>query len=306
MALVRRLALITTIATFLLIAVGASVRAAGAGLGCPDWPKCYGAWMPPLDPQEAAATGYDPADVNVPKAWIEYVNRVVGILIGFLIMGTAVVTTLRFRPASATVRKDAVRSAIAAVLLTGFQGWQGGQVVKEELAPLLVTSHLMIALVIVALLLRVVVACLRPDGPQEGLGREGARWSVIALAAVLIQVVLGALVRGGVDQAAKEMPGAPRSAWLAEVGDLDIVHRVLASAVVVCVALAWRAVLPATGLIGRVAAFNALMVTAQLGAGVALVWGDLPPVFQVVHVLVASLLAGGLYVQYMLTSRPAA
>ena len=65
-------------------------------------------------------------------------------------------------------------------------------------------------------------------------------------------------------------------------------------------------VLPATGLMGRVAAFNALMVTAQLGAGVALVWGDLPPTFQVVHVLVASLLAGGLYVQYMLTSRPAA
>jgi heme A synthase len=84
-----RLALATTVATYLLILVGALVRASGAGLGCPDWPMCYGRWIPPTSVSQLPA-GYDPATFNAILTWTEYTNRLLGVSIGFLIIATAV------------------------------------------------------------------------------------------------------------------------------------------------------------------------------------------------------------------------
>src|SRR5580704_1968920 len=83
------LALCTTASTYFLIFAGGLVRASGAGLGCPDWPRCFGSWIPPtstagLPPQ------FDPALFNPTLMWTEYLNRLFGVTVGFLILATTV------------------------------------------------------------------------------------------------------------------------------------------------------------------------------------------------------------------------
>ena len=94
----RQLAFVTLAAVYFLIAVGASVRASGAGMGCPDWPTCFGQWVPPTSETQLpsnyqeiyADLGYADTRFNVVKTWTEYLNRLIGVGIGLLIFLTAV------------------------------------------------------------------------------------------------------------------------------------------------------------------------------------------------------------------------
>src|SRR2546430_14308432 len=88
------MALITTACTYALIGVGALVRASGAGLGCPDWPRCFDRWIPPLSAADVPAS-IDPALFNFAKAWTEYLNRLLGVSVGFLVFGTLVLAIIR-------------------------------------------------------------------------------------------------------------------------------------------------------------------------------------------------------------------
>ncbi|MBL4821474.1 MAG: COX15/CtaA family protein, partial [Gammaproteobacteria bacterium] len=152
----RRFAWITIAAVYFLILVGASVRASGAGMGCPDWPTCFGQWIPPTseaqlpaDYQEIyAELGYADTRFNVVKTWTEYTNRLVGVTIGFLVFLTAVFSW-------SCRRHDPwiFRASVAAFFMVGFEGWLGSQVVSSNLQPGLITLHMLMALAIVAALL---------------------------------------------------------------------------------------------------------------------------------------------------------
>merc|ERR1711965_19697 len=93
----RGLATLTLAAVYFLILVGASVRASGAGMGCPDWPTCFGQWVPPTAESQLPANyqevyaelGYGDTRFNVVKTWTEYLNRLIGVTIGLLIFATA-------------------------------------------------------------------------------------------------------------------------------------------------------------------------------------------------------------------------
>src|SRR5262249_9570821 len=85
----QRLCLFTTLATYFLIRVGGFVRASGAGLGCPDWPRCFGSWIPPSSADQLPAQ-FDRALFNPALMWTEYLNRLLGVIVGFLILGTVI------------------------------------------------------------------------------------------------------------------------------------------------------------------------------------------------------------------------
>src|SRR6187402_3344492 len=85
----QRLALWTTAVTYLLILVGGLVRASGAGLGCPDWPRCFGGWVPPASAAELPP-GFDASQFNAALMWTEYLNRLLGVTVGFFILAATV------------------------------------------------------------------------------------------------------------------------------------------------------------------------------------------------------------------------
>lgn len=303
-----RLAMATTAATYLLILVGALVRAAGAGLGCPDWPRCFGEWIPPVSVAQLPP-GYNPALFNATLTWMEYLNRLLGVIVGLLIVLTAVfaLRTCRSRP-------RILYPTVAALLLVGFQGWLGGQVVRSGLEPWMVSAHMLVALIIVTLLLYASYRAWieRPGSRRPTLDvrrrrlRNLTSGSIILL---LVQVGLGTQVRAGISEALDRTPDLARSAWLSQVGDLDHAHRLLSQVVLAAVLLLafwihtrWRGD-PLLRAASRVAA---ALVLAQLAVGAVLVWMSIPPPAQVLHLSLASLLLGALVVQALFAgSEPA-
>ena len=89
-------ALISTILSYLLIFVGGLVRVSGSGLGCPDWPKCFGRWIPPTNIDQIPIH-IDPTAFNIVLAWIEYGNRMLGVIVGFSIIIMTFIAVLYFR-----------------------------------------------------------------------------------------------------------------------------------------------------------------------------------------------------------------
>ena len=288
----QRLALTTTLLTYLLIAVGGLVRASGAGLGCPDWPRCFGSWIPPASAAELPPQ-FDPAQFNPTLMWTEYLNRLLGVSVGFAVLAATVAAWRRHRQHPRIVWPIA-----GALLLTGFEGWLGGRVVAHELAAWIVTAHMLVALVIVQLLLWATVESLvierpaaRPSPALRALG-WGA-WGVTAL--LLVQVAFGTLVRGQVDAALDA--AVPRVEALATVGALDTTHRELAGLVTAAVVglwlWAWLRHSANTPLL-RVSAAALAVVVAQVLVGMTLAGLALPPAAQVSHLTLASLLLGAL------------
>lgn len=299
-----RLALATTIATYLLILVGGLVRASGAGLGCPDWPTCYGQWIPPTSVSQLPS-GYDPATFNAVLTWTEYLNRLLGVTIGILITATCVTAIAWHRH-----RPRILWPSVGALLLVGFEGWLGGQVVRSGLEPWMISAHLMFALVIVTLLLYATFVAFRlrggEDRPASPERRRLRRLAVGVIAVVLLQVYLGTLVRGGMEHALGENPDLARSEWLAQVPMQDQAHRAVAAVAglaVFALMLQARTRFASDRSLVTWATVAAILVGIQVIVGMVLGRADLPPTAQVLHLSGASLLLGSLVVVALVAGR---
>lgn len=299
----RLLAATTVAAVYFLILVGGIVRASGSGMGCPDWPKCFGRWIPPTHESQLPANyqeiyghrGYGDAPFNAVKTWIEYVNRLIGVVIGLLIFATLLAAFVFWRRDRAIVWLS-----LAAFVLVGFQGWLGSVVVSTNLAPWMVTVHMLVALVIVALLIYVLVRSQRETAPDAPAAREpdGAlRWGfALVLALSLVQIVLGTQVRERVDEVAAT--GAERASWIEQLGGVYAGHRAFAAVVVAAnLALIWW--LRRSGALGiehrarrRLALAVVGLLLVEAAVGVLLSALALPPFLQPIHLLFASLLVG--------------
>ena len=189
----RRFALLSTLATYTLIFIGGLVRVSGAGLGCPDGPKCFGRWFPPTSISQLPPD-INPSQFNFTLAWIEYFNRLVGVTIGILIFITAVLAIKNYRK----VNKILIPS-LAALVLVAYQGWQGGQVVESQLKPLFVSIHMVLALIIVSLLIFVTQQSYYLEKPEADRGAIFPRRTRICIILLcsdgIILAILGTQVR---------------------------------------------------------------------------------------------------------------
>ncbi|PYS48010.1 MAG: hypothetical protein DMG13_26480 [Acidobacteria bacterium] len=286
----QRLVLWTTASTYFLILVGGLVRASGAGLGCPDWPRCFGSWMPPASAAELPPQ-FDPSLFNPTLMWTEYLNRLLGVTVGLLIVATVISAWRHHR------REPRILwTTVAALLLTGFQGWLGGRVVANELAAWVVTVHMIVALVIVQLLLYATVRAWRKAGGPP------SPFLIALILVTMIQIGLGTQVRGALDVAIDS--GVARASALASVGPLDHLHRdgalvVFAGSLLIVMWLWAR--LPKERILIRWAYAVAGLATLQVALGVVMAYVSLEPAPQVGHLTVASLLLGAETVLLLLT-----
>ena len=183
----RKTLKISIIFLYLIIIAGAVVRMTGSGMGCPDWPKCFGFYIPPTEESQlqwepnkdytegqiiivqeslriapkdfTSATTYtennwatydkhDYAAFNVWHTWIEYINRLVTVLAGIPILLMIISAFWYWKR-----RPWLIFGSFFVLPLMGFQAWLGKQVVDSNLLPVKITIHMIAALLIVALLL---------------------------------------------------------------------------------------------------------------------------------------------------------
>ncbi len=296
----RRMAWITLFAVYFLILVGASVRASGAGMGCPDWPTCFGSWIPPTSEAQLPANyqeiyadlGYAETEFNVVKTWIEYLNRLTGVTIGFLILLTAIYSwsVRRHDKAIAT-------ASMAAFLMVGFQGWLGSKVVSSNLQPGMITLHMLMALAIVGTLLFAVARARRGIMMAEsiaGIDPRFEKWLYIVMALTVIQVTMGTQVREMVDYL-NHTQGADRSSWVEALPWFFYVHRSFSA--VVLFANLWLVALLVRS-VGWGHTLTRFTVAMILVIGLAIVSGatlghlGMPAFVQPMHLVGASLLFG--------------
>ncbi len=190
----RTLVIVTTTVTVALVMLGAYVRLTNAGLGCPDWPGCYGKLSPGLaaDQIKAAEAASPAGHVSLPKAWKEMAHRYLASLVGVMIAAIAWQAWRARRH-----RYDAhtgMGLPIALVLLVVLQGLFGKWTVTLLLKPAIVTLHLLGGMALVGLLAWLSARQLQLSaGPPSAL--RGIRpWALLALLALGLQIALGGWV----------------------------------------------------------------------------------------------------------------
>jgi heme o synthase len=268
----RRLAVVTIAATFVLIAVGGLVRATDSGLGCPDWPRCFGKLVPP-------------AELH---AWIEHSHRLVASVVVVLV---AALVVAAWRTGQERVVR---RAAVAALVLVLAQAMIGALVVWWKLRADSVTLHLATALALVGLL--IFIDFRARHGPVRRGGRDRGFVRLVAAGAGLLylQMLVGSTVTG--HQAGLAYPLAVLWPDLGpSVARIQLAHRALAVVVGALVVATWvvaRRTQRAHPGVTRLAGYAAGLVAVQVGLGMANVANRLSALTVVPHLTVGALLWG--------------
>ena len=181
----RKLSLVTLFLTFDLIVFGGFTRLTDSGLGCPDWPGCYGQANPLQAHSDisAAQSAMPTGPVTVAKAWIEMIHRYLAMSVGVLIVALMVIAWLRWIKSARTDRRFDPWLPTALFLMVCMQGAFGAFTVTLKLQPIIVTGHLLLGLSLLAML-----AWL--NARQRDLTRLTASAAVMRGPAVLAAIVL--------------------------------------------------------------------------------------------------------------------
>ncbi len=290
----RRLALVTTITTYFLIFVGGLVRVTGAGLGCPDWPKCFGRWIPPLSHADLPA-GFDPASFNFTLAWIEYINRLVGMVVGLLILSVAIMALIYFRN-----HKKIVIPSILAALLVAVQGWYGSVVVASKLQPETISIHLGLALAIVSLLIYVTQSINYLDVKHNKSGFPLKYGMIFLWILSLIQIILGTQVRSSIEIILDRFPLLFGQELLSQIGSINYIHSItgiLLTAVTILISLKIFSLKSKD--LKLLSGISILLLLLQIIIGSSMEIFALPAVLQVFHLWIASIFIGVILIQYV-------
>jgi cytochrome c oxidase assembly protein subunit 15 len=312
MIIFRKLGLWTIGAVYVLILVGGVVRATGSGMGCPDWPKCFGTWIPPTDISQLPANYKEifgeklkgEVVFNALKTWIEYFNRLVGVLIGFLIFGTFIASFFAFWKKDNTI----VWLSFAAFVLVGIEGWLGSKVVSSELHPVMITFHMLFSIVIVFILLYAVARSYNSVIIIENV-QESSSLSFLVILAILLtlgQVLLGTQVREMIDKVSATMGDTLRNQWVAKAGGKFQLHGLFSSVVLGINLLLFyriRKNISEKGTIYKFTLWLLILVLVEILSGIFLAYLDFPAIMQPIHLTLATVALGIQFVIYLFLNK---
>ncbi|KAA3631309.1 MAG: hypothetical protein DWP97_13475 [Calditrichaeota bacterium] len=295
----RKFSLFTTITTYFLIFIGGFVRVSGAGLGCPDWPTCFGRWIPPTSLDQV------PPDMvehfNITLAWTEYINRLCGMTVGIFILITAVWAIMKYRS-----HKKILYPACAAAILTAIQGYQGSVVVSSLLEPIVITVHLILALLIVSLLIYTSAQAYfieTKDIPKKKITTKLSHFPGILWIIGLVQIMFGTQIRAALENFAREYPDLSAMEWLTKVGMVNHLHMTIGVFLAAYTIYVTLKILKhkdqITPLMQKFAGFISLIVMIQLFLGLSFMVFATLPMTQVFHLWMASIFIGMVLFLYL-------
>ncbi len=314
----QKLAISALISVLLLLFVGAIVRATGSGLGCPDWPTCWGKLVPPTKADQvdfekidlekfrrkAERFGRDPAEVTRESlraefdpvhTWVEYINRLCAMPVGILSLALMIASFCR-KKRSGIVCLMSV-SAFALVLVNA---WLGRSVVLSGLKPGMITLHVGLAIILLCVLVYVSWKGCEDPARRVLEGQKGkVAWilGIIIFALTVAEGVLGAQVRELTDELAKNAGSDERALWTRELekSGVYLVHRSFSWLIVVGTGALLILLRQSPSGIWWPDKMIGFLVGSLLVMGVLLAHVGILPEVQVLHVGAAALLVSVLF-----------
>ncbi|NEV94011.1 heme A synthase [Psychroflexus sp. YR1-1] len=309
---------------YLVIIAGAVVRMTGSGMGCPDWPKCFGYYIPPTEEsqlrwepehdyfkgqviiveeslkvaKEAFTSSdrydqahwstyekHDYAEFNAAHTWIEYINRLLGALAGIAILIMCISSFGQWKK-----NKKLTLFSILCLVLLLFQAWLGATVVYSVLSPVRITIHMLVALLLVALLIYILKLSSNEDSSLISTFTF-RNLLVFAVILSLIQVAMGTQVRQFVDEQIDSVGYSNKSEWLENPNLVFYAHRSFSILVLLVNAGIWW--LNRSRKLGfKLTNWMIVLVGVEILTGIAMYYLDFPFLSQPLHLVFAALLFG--------------
>jgi cytochrome c oxidase assembly protein subunit 15 len=308
---------------FILIAAGSIVRSTGSGMGCPDWPKCFGYLIPPTNigqltfnegrtfekgqmviasdtlwvATSATVAGskmdrsvwikypkHDYSAFEAKHTWIEYINRLLGALTGLFVFAMFILA-IRIK------NKKLIFASLVVVLFTGFQAWLGAKVVASNLAPLKITTHMAMAFVILLLIVYILFSLKNLAKVPLSIKNNLVKKAAIALFLfTFLQMIVGTQVRQEIDRFSHLLSNQPRQSWIDGLGLLFMGHKNMA--LILTILTFW--LIKKMKQLGMEVAFpfNALLAITftEFAIGLSLNYLGLPWFLQPAHLVLAGMI----------------
>ena len=292
-----RSALISTILSYLLIFVGGLVRVSGSGLGCPDWPKCFGRWVPPTSIEQIPAH-IDPTAFNIVLAWIEYGNRMLGVIVGISILLMTIIAVIYFKKNS-----KILLSSLLSLFLVIANGGLGAIVVSSVLNPFIVSLHMILALFLVSVLSYATIESYKLINTQKFTGIFLSKKISISLIVlwifIVIEILLGTGIRTNIELIAIDNPLLSKGELLESLNSYKYLHSILGfSLLFLSFYLCYLFKDDFLGLSKQLVLFIFVMIIFQIFLGELMIFFELPQLTRLFHTWGSSWLVGIIIILY--------
>ena len=292
-----RSALTSTILSYLLIFVGGLVRVSGSGLGCPDWPKCFGRWVPPTNIEQIPAH-IDSTAFNIVLAWIEYGNRTLGVIVGISILLMTAIAVIYFKK-----NNKILFSSLLSLFLVISNGGLGAIVVSSILNPFIVSLHMILALFLVSVLSYTTIESYKIIDTNKFtnmyLSKKISTSLILLWIFIVIEILLGTGIRTNIELIAIDNPLFTKGELLSSLNSYKYLHSILGfSLLFLSIYLCYLFKDDFLGLSKQLVLFIFGMIMFQIFLGELMIFFELPQLTRLFHTWGSSWLVGIIIILY--------
>ncbi len=317
-----RKTIISIVIVYLVILAGGIVRMTGSGMGCPDWPKCFGFLIPPTERSQlewksnseynknqiviidetlfyandkfksknkfemsnwSEYTKHDYSKFNVYHTWIEYINRLIGAIAGLSVL-ILFVNSLKFLKTKKIITGLSFLALIAII----FQAWLGKMVVDSNLMANTITVHMLMAIVLLFILFSI-LAISNPSKKRVKVSKNISTLVLISIVLLLIQIITGTEVRKFIDIKMELLNYAEKERWIENISSSFSFHRSFSWAIIFVNSLIYYHARK-LGLKLKIIHIVNILIFFQISSGIIMYYFHFPFSSQPIHLLISTMI----------------
>ena len=317
-----RKTIISIVIVYLVILAGGIVRMTGSGMGCPDWPKCFGFLIPPTERSQlewksnseynknqiviideklfyandkfkskskfemsnwSEYTKHDYSKFNVYHTWIEYINRLIGAIAGLSVL-ILFVNSLKFLKTKKIITGLSFLALIAII----FQAWLGKMVVDSNLMANTITVHMLMAIILLFILFSI-LAISNPSKKRVRVSRNISILVLISIVLLLIQIITGTEVRKFIDIKMELLNYTEKERWIENISSSFSFHRSFSWAIIIVNSLIYFYARK-SGLKLKVIHIVNTLIFFQISSGIIMYYFHFPFSSQPIHLLISTMI----------------
>jgi len=314
--------IISIVIVYLVILAGGIVRMTGSGMGCPDWPKCFGFLIPPTERSQlewksnskynknqiviinetlfyandkfksknkfemsnwSEYTKHDYSKFNVYHTWIEYINRLIGAIAGLSVL-ILFVNSLKFFKTKKIITGLSFLALIAII----FQAWLGKMVVDSNLMANTITIHMLMAIILLFILFSI-LAISNPSKKRVKISRNISILVLISIVLLLIQIITGTEVRKFIDIKMELLNYTEKERWIENISSSFSFHRSFSWAIIIVNSLIYFYARK-SGLKLKIIHIVNTLIFFQISSGIIMYYFHFPFSSQPIHLLISTMI----------------